>query len=81
MDFVFFSDIWKYLFDSNEDYSSIPNTQNNLGEIKYSNDTLCTLTVPTVVGSTYEIQYSNQQGISGIHIPSHPTNISISASA
>lgn len=67
----FFSDIWKYLFDSNVDYSNIPNTQNQIGEIKYSNETVCTLSVPTVVGSTYDIQYNNQQGISGIHIPSH----------
>lgn len=66
----FLSDLWKYIFQSS-DPSKISNNQIEVGNIVYEGDKICILTVPAVVGTTYNLSYSGQQGIKGLHIPSH----------
>lgn len=43
----------------------------NVGSIEYNNDVSCGLTTPTYVSSQYQLQFQNQQGVIGLHIPSH----------
>ncbi|MCT4666221.1 MAG: AAA family ATPase [Flavobacteriales bacterium] len=66
----FFSDFGKDLFSS-ESSNVNRNNQNVVGNISYINGTNTNIMVPTQVGSTYGIQFSSQQPISGFHIPSH----------
>lgn len=64
----FFSDFWKKFFDSDKENT---NQTNRIGQICYVNGTSCFLSVPEIVGSTYDVIIEGQQGIKGIHIPSH----------
>lgn len=64
----FFSDFWKRIFENEKENT---NQINRIGQINYLNGTSCFLSVPEVVGSTYDINIEGQQGIKGIHIPSH----------
>jgi predicted ATPase len=52
------------------------NSTINVGSIEYSNDVSCGLTTPTYVKSQYQLQFQNQQGVFGLHIPSHRPAIS-----
>jgi len=70
--FKFFSDFWKHLFDSNKEGQEI--SQNVIGEIIYESGKNCTLIIPKIVNSIYTIDFQHQQGVKGIHIPSHRTN-------
>src|SRR5690606_11869723 len=67
---TFLSDLWKHLKDY-LDPSRIPNNHIDVGQITYENDKTCKLSVPAIVGTTYNLTYSNQQGVTGLHIPSH----------
>lgn len=64
----FFSDFWKDIFSSN-----LPeqNNKNTVGILEYQNGVKTNIIVPSQVGSTYGVQFSSQQPISGFHIPSH----------
>lgn len=66
----FLSDLWKYIFEST-DAQKTSNDHIEVGNIVYESDKICKLTVPAVVGTTYNLNYSGQQGIKGLHIPSH----------
>ncbi len=48
----------------------------DVGSIEYSNDVTCILTTPEYVKSQYQLQFQNQQGVVGLHIPSHRPAIS-----
>ncbi len=67
----FVSDFWKSITN---DERSIPQNQNKVGEIEYSNRIKGNILVPDNVGSTYQPQIMNQQQVQGIHIPSHRPN-------
>ncbi len=67
----FFSDMWKTLFDNSNDIDKIPNNHIEVGSIEYVGDKVCKLTVPAVVGTTYNLNYTGQQAVKGLHIPSH----------
>lgn len=43
----------------------------SVGSIEYSNEVSCGLTTPIYVSSQYQLKYQNQQGVIGLHIPSH----------
>lgn len=43
----------------------------NVGSIEYSNGANCALSSPKYVSSQYQIQFQDQQGVTGLHIPSH----------
>lgn len=47
-----------------------------VGNIEYSNNTACDLLTQKFVSSQYNLQFSNQQGVIGLHIPSHRPTIS-----
>lgn len=65
----FFSDFWKSLFDQEKEIQE--NNNNLIGQITYENGGICRLSVPTTVGSVYNVQMQPQQGVKGLHIPSH----------
>ncbi|MBE9602783.1 AAA family ATPase [Pedobacter sp. MC2016-24] len=67
----FFSDFWKILTDFEKDINGQQNIQNSIGQITYENGGICSLSVPTNVGSVYNVSLHPQQGIKGLHIPSH----------
>jgi hypothetical protein len=48
-----------------------PGEAHEFGRIQYWSGETCHLRVPTFVGSTYNIDFAGQQGIHGLHIPSH----------
>ncbi|WP_051899938.1 AAA family ATPase [Neorhizobium galegae] len=65
--------IWSDLYRQ-EDSADVDETVNNqvrIGEIGYSNDTVCSLTTNTEVAAQYEIQFQGMQTVVGLHIPSH----------
>lgn len=68
----FMSDFWKSLFETEKETEE--NKQNVIGQIFYSNGKSSSMKVPSVVGSTYNVILDGQQGITGIHIPSHRAN-------
>ena len=43
----------------------------NVGCIEYNNSVTCELFTPKYVSSQYQIKFQNQQGVTGLHIPSH----------
>ncbi len=63
---------WSDVFENRASEFSDESTQSNVGQITYSNGQTCDLRVPTQSDShQYQLSYSNQLGIPGIHIPSH----------
>ena len=66
----FFSDFWKSMFDNEKEKENELN-QYEIGQILYSNGQVCSMQVPNVVGSVYNVNFHGKQGIRGIHIPSH----------
>lgn len=43
----------------------------NIGNVKYTNGTSCSIFVPVMQSSNYQLKYQNQQAVTGLHIPSH----------
>ena len=64
----FLSGIWKSLFESEKESDQQPK---EIGYIIYANGQKCLMLIPNIVGSTYNVDFQGQQGIRGIHIPSH----------
>ena len=64
----FISGIWSKI-SKNE--SIIPSLDVEVGEIQYEKAVKCKITIPEFVNTTYQLNFSNQQFIQGIHIPSH----------
>jgi predicted ATPase len=48
-----------------------PTQQSEIGSLTYSNGTTALLTVPESIGASFQINIRDQQGIQGLHIPSH----------
>ena len=67
----FWSGLWSLFSDKEEDETKIPQGQVEVGSINYDNKHTCKLSVPAVVGTTYNVNYNGQQQVPGIHIPSH----------
>ena len=67
----FLSGLWNLFGDKDEKTAQIPNSQVSVGEINYDNKIVCKLTVPEYVSTTYNLNLNNQQGVVGLHIPSH----------
>lgn len=42
-----------------------------IGTVSYTNGTTCTIYVPKTQTANYQLQYQNQQAVTGLHIPSH----------
>lgn len=61
------SDLWKFYKKDEEEQISAT----EVGSIEYSNGHACTLVVPVQNNAQYSLQYQNQQGITGLNIPSH----------
>jgi predicted ATPase len=64
----FFSDFWKF-FSKSENENDYQ--EHEIGQITYTDGQKCSLKIPNIVGSTYNVNFQGQQGIRGIHIPSH----------
>lgn len=64
----FISDFWKDLINPD---LPVDNPQNSIGQIIYDSGITSNIIVPSQVGSTYSVEFQDQQGIQGIHIPSH----------
>src|SRR5690606_7957246 len=64
----FLSGIWNIITNKE---SLIPTFDIEVGEIIYRKGTSCKITIPEFVTTTYQLNFSNQQFIPGIHIPSH----------
>lgn len=64
----FMSDFWELLFEREKEPED---KQHEIGQITYSDGRKCSMQVPNVVSSTYNVNLINQQPIRGIHIPSH----------
>jgi len=47
-----------------------------VGSIEYNNDEICSLSTPVFVSQQYQLKFDNQQGVVGLHIPSHRPFIS-----
>lgn len=47
------------------------NRQHKVGHVKYSSGRECDLTVPEMVGASYQLNYENREAVPGIFIPSH----------
>jgi len=58
--------IWDWLSGAG---TQRPDSKN--GEIRYTNASPATLSIPPAVSQTYEVQISSQASIPGLHIPSH----------
>lgn len=67
----FLSGLWDLFSSSDEKAPQVPNNQVLVGEIEYDNKIICKLTVPEYVSTTYNLNLNNQQGVVGLHIPSH----------
>lgn len=65
----FFSDIRKLILDDTENNSQ----PEPIGKITYSDGSVCNLHTPPHATNNpqYQLQYSNQKGITGLFIPSH----------
>lgn len=63
----FWSDVIR-IRDAEKD---VDNNKINVGSIKYSNGVNCEISTPTFVSSQYQLNFKNQQGVIGLHIPSH----------
>lgn len=66
----FVSGIWDKLFNENNPRGGF-NTSINIGSITYENGHITKIMVPTQTEMTYQIQFENQQSISGMYVPSH----------
>jgi predicted ATPase len=66
----FFSDLKKMIY---EDSPESQDLAENIGRITYSDGSICNLISPPHSSSNpqYQLQYSNQQSITGLFIPSH----------
>ncbi|GAB3421969.1 AAA family ATPase [Niabella aquatica] len=64
----FISDFWKFLFESEKENEQ---QQHEIGQIIYDDGTICSMQVPIIVGSTYNVNLQGQKFIKGIHIPSN----------
>lgn len=57
---------------SQEDWiEDLANEPTVVGSIKYDNGQECELTTSTLVSAQYQLGYSAQQSVTGLHIPSH----------
>jgi predicted ATP-binding protein involved in virulence len=63
----FWSDVWSML---EKDFTPTSNAA-RIGSIRYANNHVCELQVPVDVNEQYNLNYSNQQQVEGLHIPSH----------
>lgn len=66
----FWSDVWRDR-ESAKDYDPAENHQTRVGTIRYSSGDVCELLTTPFVSAQYQLNYSNAQGVDGLHIPSH----------
>lgn len=60
--------------------SNFQGPQINIGEIHYGNSVSATISVPNnQIGSSYDVNIAGQQGVEGLHIPSHRATYSYQA--
>lgn len=65
----FLPDIWhKHDLSNNIEK---PNNLKAIGCISYDNNVMCEITVPNIIGPSYDVIFTNQQVVKGLHIPSH----------
>src|SRR5690606_14358939 len=65
----YLSGLWKLLSNT---LLSPENPQNSwVGRIYYSDGSMCELSVPGEVGTTFEVIYQELKGVKGFNIPSH----------
>ncbi len=64
----YLSGLWKKLADS---VTTPNNNPEKIGHIVYSNGNICNLLIPRTVGTVYQVQYQQMQGLHGFNIPSH----------
>ncbi|MEZ4742691.1 MAG: AAA family ATPase, partial [Bdellovibrionota bacterium] len=64
--------IWSDFYSIYKNEADIDFDKNiSIGSIEYTNGTICTIFVPKIQSSNYQLQYQNQQSVIGLHIPSH----------
>jgi len=62
---------WSDFVRARDAEKDAPNSKINVGSIHYNNGVTCQLSTPEFVSSQYQLQFQNQQGVVGLHIPSH----------
>jgi len=66
--------IWSDLYWSKDEFAEDDENTNppvDIGEIGYSNGSVCRLTTNRQVAAQYDIQFNGMGAVTGIHIPSH----------